>query len=139
MRFEVDEGVFVVRYPDAAALAPERQGALVAALREASDRDPVSVVFVVPPSVRLVAHDVPQHWIRVTGDPALRIAAIAVVTSNPAVSVATRALGTASILRNDGMAVKPFREERDAVEWARAELARARSDGAPPARRGSSG
>ncbi|BDG02362.1 hypothetical protein [Anaeromyxobacter oryzae] len=126
MDVESQDGVFVVRYAEAAELAPERQTDLVAALREASRGDRVAVVFVVPAAVKLVGHDVPQHWIRVTGDRALGIAAIAVVTPNPAVSVATRALGTASILRDGRTAVKPFADEREALAWARAELARAR-------------
>src|SRR5512138_4018146 len=99
MKVESHRGVFVVRYEDLAELAPERQGDVVAALREGARQGPIAIVFVVSPAVQAVAHDVPEHWLGVTSDPAMRVAALAVVTPNPAVSVATRAFGAFNILR----------------------------------------
>lgn len=129
MKVESDGGVYVVRYEQPAELAPERQGELVAALREGARSGPVAVVFVVAPAVQAVGHEIPEHWLAVTSDPATRIAAIAVVTPNAAVSVATRAFGTFNILRSTRTAVSPFASERDALAWAAARLVEARAAG----------
>ena len=136
MKLDNQGGVFVVRYDDPAELAPERQGELVAALREGARGGPTAVVFVVASAVQAVGHEIPEHWLAVTSDPATRIAAIAVVTPNAAVSVATRAFGTFNILRSTNTAVSPFASERDAIAWAAGKLAEAKGragGGAPPA------
>jgi hypothetical protein len=123
MSFENRSGVFVVRYASPAALDPTRQKDLVAALRAASAAAPVGVVFVVSPDVQMVGHEVPDYWMTVTSDKGVRLAAIAVVTPNPAVSVATRGFSTANILRDTSVAVKPFAEEGPALEWVQAAVA----------------
>ncbi len=135
MTHENRRGVFLVRYDDPAELAPARQGELEAALRDAARSGPVAVVFVVAPAVQAVGHEIPEHWLRVTSDPATRISAIAVVTPNAAVSVATRAFGTFNILRSTSTAVSPFASEAEALAWAEQKLAAARKAGgsAPPA------
>ena len=129
MKLESARGVFVVRYEDPAELAPPRQAEVVAALREGASQGPIAVVFVVPQAVQAVAHEVPEHWLGVTTDPAMRIAAMAIVTPNVAVSVATRAFGTFNILRSTSTAVSPFASEREALEWAAGKLAAARAAG----------
>ncbi len=129
MKVENQRGVFLVRYDEAAELAPARQGELVASLREGARGGPVAIVFVVGPAVQAVGHEIPEHWLGVTGDPSMRIAAVAVVTPNVAVSVATRAFGTFNILRSTNTAVSPFASEREAVEWAAGKLAAARAAG----------
>lgn len=118
-------GVFVVRYEDPAALAPERQRELEARLRAANG--PVGIVFVVGPQVPMVGHEVPEYWLGITSDPRLQIAAIAVVSRNPAISVATRAFSTANILRSTSASVKPFPEEQAAIDWVAGEVASARA------------
>jgi hypothetical protein len=136
MKVENQGGVFVVRYDDPAELAPARQGELVAALREGARSGPTAVVFVVSRVVQAVGHEIPEHWLAITSDPASRIAAIAVVTPNAAVSVATRAFGTFNILRSTSTAVSPFASEPDAIAWAAGKLAEARAragGGAAPA------
>lgn len=129
MKVESHRGVFVVRYEDPAELAPERQGEIVAVLRDGARQGPIAVVFVVSPAVQAVAHEVPEHWLGVTSDPSMRIAALAVVTPNPAVSVATRAFGTFNILRSTTTAVSPFTSEPEALQWAAGKLAAARKAG----------
>jgi len=129
--FENRSGVFLVRYDSPASLSPESQTKLEAALREASSVEPVGIVFVVGQSVQLVGHDVPAYWLGITTDPRVRIGAIAVVTPNPAVSVATRGFSAANILRNTAVAVKPFHEEGPALDWVREQVAAARRKGAP--------
>jgi hypothetical protein len=129
--FEHRAGVFVVRYDTSEALSPGAQGDLEAALRNASRAQPVGIVFVVSPSVQWVGHEVPSYWSTLTGDAALRVAAIAVVTSNPAVTVATRSFSTSHILRNTSVAVRPFSDERSAVAWVTAAVAAVRNQPGP--------
>ncbi len=124
--FEERAGVFVVRYGNAEALSPGAQGELDKALRTASRVAPVGVVFVVSPSVQWVGHEIPNYWLNVAADAAVRLAAIAVVTPNPAVSVATRSFSTANILRNTSVSVKPFSDETSALEWIHAEVSAAK-------------
>lgn len=123
MSFENRSGVFVVHYDTAADLDPAQQAGLVSALRAASLKAPVGVVFVVAPAVQMVGPEIPAFWLTVTSDKAVKIAAVAVVTPNPAISVATRGFSTANILRDTSVAVKPFPDEAAAVEWARAQVA----------------
>lgn len=131
MSFENRAGLFLVRYDSPTALDPAHQTELVAALRAASAAGPVGVVFVVAPDVRVVEREVPEYWLGVAQDEAIRLAAVAVVTPNPAVSVATRGFSTANILRETAVAVKPFTEEAAAITWARAETAKRKSAGPP--------
>ncbi len=123
--------MFVVRYADPEALSPASQKDVEAALRAAAAEAPVGVVFVVSPSVQTVGHEVPDYWMGITGGAGVRIAAIAVVTPNPAVSVATRGFSAANILKDTSVAVKPFAEEAPALAWVKAEVAAARSRRTP--------
>lgn len=131
MNFTERAGVFIVRYDDATALSPASQKTLESALRTASATAPIGVVFVVSPSVRFVDREVPDYWIGVTEDGSVRIAAVAVVTPHPAVSVATRGFSAANILKNTAVAVKPFADEAAATAWVEAEVAAVRSKRAP--------
>ncbi|HSN92381.1 MAG TPA: hypothetical protein VLS93_14210 [Anaeromyxobacteraceae bacterium] len=123
MSFQKESGVFVVRYESPGDLDPVRQRDLVAAIRAAAVTAPVGVVFVVSPTVQMVGHEVPDYWMSVTSDKGVRIAAMAVVTPNPAVSVATRGFSTANILKDTSVAVKPFTEEGPALEWVKSQVA----------------
>lgn len=123
MSFENRSGIFIVRYDSLDALGPAHQRDLVASLRAASVVAPIGVVFVVANNVQAVGSEVPEFWITVTSDKGVRIAAIAVVTPNPAVSVATRGFSTANILKDTTVAVKPFPEEGAALEWVKAQVA----------------
>ncbi len=127
MKFENRSGVFVVRYETPEALSPGSQRELEAALRSASAGAPVGIVFVVSPSVQVVGREVPDYWLMITSDASVRIAAIAVVTPSPAVSVTTRGFSATNILRDTSVAVKPFSEEEPALSWVTAEVAAARS------------
>lgn len=115
--FENRGGVFTVRYASAEDLSPESQKALEAALREASLSKPVGVVFVVGSTVRVVDPTVPSYWLGITGDPLIKIAAMAIVTSNAGVSIATRGFSVANTLRDRPVKVKPFPEEAQAQAW----------------------
>ena len=121
--FENKSGIFVVRYDSPASLDPGQQKDLVASLRVASVVAPVGVVFVVGSKVQMVGHEVPDYWMSVTSDKGVRIAAMAVVTPNPAVSVATRGFSTANIHKDTSVAVKPFTEEGPALEWVKSQVA----------------
>jgi hypothetical protein len=127
MTFENRSGVFFVRYGKPEELLPEAQRDLEAAVRGAGQA--VGIVFVVAPAVQAVAHDVPEYWLGITSDKRVRIAAIAVVTPNPAVSVATRGFSTSNILKDTTVAVKPFNDEAQAASWVAAEVAAARKKG----------
>ena len=118
--FESKAGVFTVRYGAADDLSPERQKTLETALREASLRGPIGVVFIVGPSVKVVDPAVPAYWLGVTGDPLIRIAAMAIVTSNAGVSIATRGFAVANTLKDRPLQVKPFPEEAPAQAWVAA-------------------
>ncbi len=115
-------GLFVVRYASADDLAPERQRALELSLRDVSAARDVGVVFVVDPSVPVVDPSVPEYWLGLTGDATVRLKAMAIVTQQPAVSVSTRGFATANILKDRQVAVKPFRDEAEAVAWVREAL-----------------
>jgi hypothetical protein len=126
MSFENRAGVFVVQYDSPAALDPAHQHDLVAALRSAAVVAPVGVVFAVAPAIQSIDRAVPEFWLTVTSDKAVRIAAMAVVTSNPGVSVATRGFSTINILRDTTVPVKPFPDADAAIAWVREELAKRR-------------
>jgi len=121
--FESKAGVFTVRYGAPDDLSPERQKALEAALREASLQRPVGVVFIVGNSVKVVDPGVPAYWLGVTGDRLIRVAAMAIVTSNAAVSIATRGFAVATTLKDRPLKVKPFPEEAAAQAWVAEVLA----------------
>ena len=121
--FENKGGVFTVRYGAAEDLSPDRQKALEGALREASLQRPVGVVFVVASTVKMVDPAVPAYWLGVTGDPLIRIAAMAIVTTNPGVSIATRGFSVANTLKDRPLRVKPFPDEPAAQAWVSAVLA----------------
>ena len=128
MSFDPSTGVFHVRYDDPAALAPGAQRELESAVRRAASEAPVGIVFTVGPAVQAVSHEVPDYWLGLTAG-GVRIAAIAVVTTNPAVSVATRGFSAANILRDTPAAVRPFGDDAEAVAWAKAQVAAARAKG----------
>ncbi|WP_242393291.1 hypothetical protein [Anaeromyxobacter oryzisoli] len=131
MSFVHRAGVFVVRYDTPEALSPAAQGDLVAALRKTSLLQPLGIMFVVSPSVQWVSHEVPSYWTELTKDRTMRIAAIAVVTTNPAVVVATRGFSTSQILGNTSVTVRPFSDETEAVAWVTAAVVAARSQPGP--------
>ena len=115
--FESKGGVFTVRYGAPEDLSPDRQKALEGALREASLQQPVGVVFIVGSSVKVVDPSVPAYWLGVTGDKLIRIAAMAIVTTNPGVSIATRGFSVANTLKDRPVKVKPFADEPTAQAW----------------------
>jgi hypothetical protein len=121
--FENKAGVFTVRYGAPEDLSPERQKALEAALREASLQRPVGIIFVVGPNVKMVDPSVPAYWLGVTGDKLIKIAAMAIVTTNPAVSIATRGFSVANTLKDRPLRVKPFPDEAAAQAWVTAVMA----------------
>lgn len=116
-------GLFVVRYDSPDALAPERQRELEQALRQASASGDLGIVFVVDPKVPLVDPAVPQYWLGITGDATIRLRAMAIVTTQPAVSVSTRGFATANILRDRPVTVKPFPDEAAALAWVKETVA----------------
>jgi hypothetical protein len=120
--FENKAGIFTVRYGSPEDLSPQRQQALESALREASLLRPVGVVFVVGQSVKMVDPSVPSYWLGVTGDPLIKIAAMAIVTSNAGVSIATRGFAVANTLKDRPLKVKPFPDEAAAQAWVAAVL-----------------
>jgi len=109
---------FVVQYGADEDLRPERQGPLVAALRDASRHGPLAVVFVVGAAVRIVSMSVPTFWLEQV-EP-LRITTVAVVSPSMAVRVATASFGAANALLGRALRVKPFVDEGTAIAWARA-------------------
>jgi hypothetical protein len=115
--FTLQSGVFTVRYGAPDDLSPRNQQELEGALRAASLVGPVGVVFVVAPSVKVVDPAVPAYWLGITGDRLIRIAAMAIVTSNPGVSIATRGFAVANTLRDRAVQVKPFPDEASAQAW----------------------
>jgi hypothetical protein len=121
--FENKAGVFTVRYDSPEDLSPERQLALEAALREASLLSPVGVVFIVGPTVKFVDPDVPAYWLAVTEDRLIQIAAMAIVTTNAGVSIATRGFAVANTLRDRPLRAKPFPDEPAAQAWVAEVLA----------------
>jgi hypothetical protein len=118
--FENKGGVFTVRYGAPEDLSPDRQKALESALREASLQRPVGIIFVVGSTVKMVDPSVPAYWLGVTGDKLIKVAAMAIVTSNPAVSIATRGFSVANTLKDRPLRVKPFPEEAAAQAWVAA-------------------
>lgn len=120
--FENKAGVFTVRYSAPEDLSPDRQKLLETALREASLHRPVGVVFIVGQSVKMVDPAVPAYWLGLTADPLIKIAAMAIVTSNAAVSIATRGFSVANTLRDRPLRAKPFPEEPAAQAWVAAVL-----------------
>jgi len=115
--FALHAGVFTVRYAGADDLSPRNQQELEGALRAASLLNPVGIVFVVAPGVKVIDPSVPAYWLGVTGDQFIRIAAMAIVTTNPGVSIATRGFAVANTLRDRRVLVKPFPEEAAAQAW----------------------
>lgn len=115
--FQNKAGIFTVTYATADDLSPERQKNLETALRAASLDRPVGIVFVVDPSVKVVDPSVPAYWLGVTGDPLIKIAAMAIVTANPGVSIATRGFSVANTLKDRPVQVKPFPDEASAHAW----------------------
>ena len=51
------------------------------------------------------------YWMAVTEDRLIQIAAMAIVTSNAAVSIATRGFSVANTLRDRPLRAKPFADE----------------------------
>jgi len=115
--FQNKSGVFTVAYAAPEDLSPEHQRSLETALRAASIERPVGIVFVVDPSVKVVDPAVPAYWLGITGDSLIRIAAMAIVTSNPGVSIATRGFSVANTLKDRPVQVKPFPDEAAAQAW----------------------
>lgn len=115
---EIRPGLFRVVYDQPADLEPARQGALIEAVRAASRTRAVGIVFVIGSGVLVVDFAVPSFWIRVTSDPTVRIASMAMVTGSMAVEIAARSFGAANRFRRVPLVVKAFAAEPDAVAWA---------------------
>lgn len=115
--FENRSGVFTVRYRSPEDLSPENQKGLETALRAASLERSVGIVFVVDPAVKVVDPAVPAYWLGITGDPLVKIAAMAIVTPNPGVSIATRGFSVQNTLKDRVVQVKPFPDEPSAQAW----------------------
>lgn len=116
--FELVGGVFRVRYRTAADMDPAQQGALVEAIREASAREPVAIVFALARELVTVDFAVPSFWIKVAGDPGVHIAGMAIVSDSLAVQIATRSFGAASRFRHVSVQVRTFGDEASALAWA---------------------
>jgi len=114
---KVAPGVFVVRYQTDEELLPDRQAALLAAVR--AERGGAAIVFVLAPDVWKVDLSVPQFWAHAVADPALPLRAIAVVSGSVAVRAATHTFRIATMLRKQPLAVASLDEEGAAVHWAR--------------------
>jgi hypothetical protein len=121
--FENKAGIFTVRYAAPEDMSPERQKALETALREASLARTIGIVFVVDPSVKMVDPSVPLYWLGVTGDHLIKLGAMAIVTTNAGVSIATRGFSVANTLKDRPLKVKPFPDEQTAQAWVAAVLA----------------
>ena len=115
---EIAPGLFRVVYQQSADLEPARQAPLIEAVRQASRTTAVGIVYVIGKDVVSVDFAVPSFWIRVTGDPSIRIAAMAMVTESMAVGIAARSFGAANRFRRVPLVVKAFDDEAQAVAWA---------------------
>lgn len=120
---EIGPGLFRVVYErsadlESADLEPARQAPLIEAIRAASSTTAVGIVFVIGPEVVRVDFSVPSFWIRVTSDPSIRIASMAMVTESMAVGIAARSFGAANRFRRIPLVVKAFTSEAPAVAWA---------------------
>ena len=116
-------GLFLVHYREPADLDPVRQDTLIEAVRAASKRQSVALVFVIGPAVRSVDFGVPMYWLKVMADPTVRISAMAMVTDSKAVEIAAKSFGTATRFRKGTLDVKTFADERAATAWARGMVA----------------
>ncbi|MGZ6123368.1 MAG: hypothetical protein ACXWLR_00310 [Myxococcales bacterium] len=114
---KVAPGVFVVRYQTDEDLLPDRQDALLAAVR--AERGGAAIVFVLAPDVWKVDLSVPQFWAKTVADPAIPLRAIAVVSASVAVRAATHTFRIATMLRRQHLAVASLDAEGPAVEWVR--------------------
>lgn len=111
-------GLFVVRYAGPSDLHPLLQGPLMEAVRQASLRRSVAIVFVIGEAVRSVDFAVPRFWLRAVSDPAIRIGAMAMVTTSMAVEIAARGFAAASQLKRRGLQIRTFAELQAAGAWA---------------------
>jgi hypothetical protein len=125
MHEQIEPGVFVVRYHESEDLAPERQGPLMEQLKAASRERRIALLFVVGPDVRSVDGAVPSFWLAATSDPALRLAALGVVSPNVGVRMATSGFGAANVVRGMRFRVRSFSAEHEGVVWALAAVRRA--------------
>lgn len=117
---KVAPGVFVVRYDEADDLLPDRQAALLEAVR--AECDGAAIVFVLAPDIWKVDLSVPQFWANTVADPVLPLCAIAVVSGSVAVRAATHTFRVATMLRRQNLAVASLDDETAAVRWARKAL-----------------
>lgn len=115
---EIAPGLFRVVYQQSADLEPARQAPLIEAVRRASRTTAVGIVYVIGKDVVSVDFSVPSFWIRVTSDPSIRIASMAMVTESMAVGIAARSFGAANRFRRVPLVVKAFDDEAQAVAWA---------------------
>jgi hypothetical protein len=113
---KVAPGVFVVRYQTDEELLPDRQAALLKAVR--AEAGGAAIVFVLAPDIWKVDLSVPQFWSQAVADPALPIRAIAVVSGSVAVRAATHTFRIATMLRKQHLSVASLDEEGAAVQWA---------------------
>lgn len=113
---KIAPGLFVVRYQTDEELLPDRQAALLDAVR--AERGGAAIVFVLALDVWKVDLSVPQFWARTVADPALRLRAIAVVSTSVAVRAATYTFRIATMLRKQHLVVASLDDEAAAVQWA---------------------
>lgn len=115
-------GLFVVRYPTAANLAPEAQTGLIDAVERALEAGPVAIVFDVGKDVHMVELSVPSFWLDATDRLPLR--AMSIIARSVAVRIAAGGFKLAQTMRRQPIAVEVHQTEAEALSWARAQLSR---------------
>jgi hypothetical protein len=114
----VTPGVLLVRCEWPHHLEPEMQGEILASVQEAADAGPVGLVFVLHERICEIAPTVRGFWRRVTSDPSLRLAALAVVTGSWAAEVEAQGFGVTSRMAGAPLQVATFTREKDGIAWA---------------------
>ncbi|MEW5738174.1 MAG: hypothetical protein AB1938_04575 [Myxococcota bacterium] len=127
----VEPGIIEVVYESADDMAPARQGALRALMDTQLAHGPLALVFVVR-QVPGVDAAVPKYWLEVTRRLAPRLCAMAVTSTSMAVRAAARAFSVANTLTRVAVDARAFRDEIEALDWARA-CVRAAASGVLPA------
>lgn len=113
--------LFVVNVALSAPLLAATQAAVVEALRRYGTQQAAGVLFHVEAGVRAIDPAVPNLWLGVLEEPAVRVAAMAIVSDSLAVRMAASAFDIANILRGKPVTVKAFpaNERQVAQTWLR--------------------
>ena len=114
----VSPGVWLVRCEWPHHLEPEMQGEILASVQGAAGSGPVGLVFVLHERICEIAPTVRGFWRRVTSDPCLRLAALAVVTGSWAAEVEAQGFGVTSRMAGVSLQVATFTREMDGIAWA---------------------